>query len=76
MESSNAKVNELIKSIIYDSAEWMENNGYNDQYIVATLLHDLGDARVSECEHAEWCAKLVRPLLGDKIAGIHDCIIN
>jgi len=42
--------------------------GADDEMVVAGLLHDLGDGRVSEAAHAAWGAALVRPLLGERVA--------
>lgn len=42
--------------------------GADDEMVVAGLLHDLGDGRVSEVAHAPWGAALVRPLLGERVA--------
>jgi predicted HD phosphohydrolase len=38
------------------------------EMVAAALLHDLGDGRVAEVEHAAWGAELVRPLLGERVA--------
>jgi predicted HD phosphohydrolase len=50
------------------TAEKLRLEGADDELVVAGLLHDLGDARVSEAEHAPWAARLVRPLLGERVA--------
>jgi predicted HD phosphohydrolase len=42
--------------------------GEDDEMVVAGLLHDLGDGRVSEAAHAAWGAALVRGLLGERVA--------
>ena len=43
-------------------------DGADDELIVAGLLHDLGDGRVSEAAHATWGGALVRDLLGERVA--------
>jgi predicted HD phosphohydrolase len=50
------------------TAAELERRGADPELIVAGLLHDLGDGRVSEAAHAPWAAALVRPLLGDRVA--------
>jgi predicted HD phosphohydrolase len=50
------------------TAEGLERSGADDELIAAGMLHDLGDGRVSEAEHAPWAAALVRPLLGERVA--------
>ncbi|MBV9355652.1 MAG: HD domain-containing protein, partial [Chloroflexi bacterium] len=50
------------------TAEGLERSGADDELVAAGLLHDLGDGRVSEAEHAPWAAALVRPLFGERVA--------
>ncbi len=50
------------------TAEGLEQSGADDELIAAGLLHDLGDGRVSEAEHAPWAAALVQPLFGERVA--------
>ncbi|HMO53284.1 MAG TPA: HD domain-containing protein [Tepidiformaceae bacterium] len=50
------------------TAEGLEAAGAAPDVIVAGLLHDLGDGRVSSAEHAPWAAELVRPLFGERVA--------
>jgi predicted HD phosphohydrolase len=50
------------------TAEGLERSGADDGLIAAGLLHDLGDGRVREAEHAPWAAALVRPLFGERVA--------
>lgn len=50
------------------TAEQLERAGADDELVVAGLLHDLGDGRVSDAEHSAWAAELVRPLLGERVA--------
>jgi predicted HD phosphohydrolase len=50
------------------TAEGLERSGADDELIAAGVLHDLGDGRVSEAEHAPWAAALVRPLFGERVA--------
>ena len=50
------------------TADLLTRQGEDDEMVVAALLHDLGDGRVSEADHAEWGAALVRPLLGERVA--------
>jgi gamma-butyrobetaine dioxygenase len=50
------------------TAEGLERAGAGDELIVAGLLHDLGDGRVSAAEHASYAASLVRPLFGERVA--------
>lgn len=52
------------------TAEQLRHLGADDELIVAGLLHDLGDGRVAEAEHAPWAAQLVRPLFGERIAWV------
>jgi predicted HD phosphohydrolase len=50
------------------TAEGLDRGGADDELIAAGVLHDLGDGRVSEADHAPWAAALVRPLLGERVA--------
>lgn len=50
------------------TAAGLERAGADDGLIVAGLLHDLGDGRVSAAEHAPYAADLVRPLFGERVA--------
>lgn len=50
------------------TAALLHQQGADDETVQAALLHDLGDGRVSEAEHAQWGADLVRPLLGERVA--------
>jgi len=50
------------------TAALLLGQGAADEMVVAGLLHDLGDGRVSEAAHAAWGAALVRPLLGPRVA--------
>ncbi|GHO41952.1 HD domain-containing protein [Ktedonospora formicarum] len=52
------------------TAEQLRRQGAEDDLIVAGLLHDLGDGRVAESDHASWAAQLVRPLFGERIAWV------
>lgn len=52
------------------AAEQLRRRGADDELIVAGLLHDLGDGRVAEADHAAWAADLVRPLFGERIAWV------
>jgi len=52
------------------TAEGLERLGVDEELIVAGLLHDLGDGRVAEAEHAPWAASLVRPLFGERVAWV------
>lgn len=51
-----------------ETAAILAAQGADDELVVAALLHDLGDGRVSEAEHAPWGAALVRRLLGERVA--------
>lgn len=50
------------------TAEGLEAAGAAPEVVVAGLLHDLGDGRVSSADHAPWAADLVRPLFGERVA--------
>jgi predicted HD phosphohydrolase len=50
------------------TAEGLLSAGCDDELVVAGLLHDLGDGRVSAAAHAPWAAALVRSLLGERVA--------
>ncbi len=50
------------------TAEWLLQQGADDELIVAGLLHDLGDGRVVDAEHAPWAAALVLPLFGERVS--------
>ena len=50
------------------TAEGLAARGADAELVVAGLLHDLGDGRVSGADHAPWAADLVRPLLGARVA--------
>ncbi|GCE24358.1 HD domain-containing protein [Dictyobacter kobayashii] len=52
------------------TAEELRLRGADEELIIAGLLHDLGDGRVQECDHATWAAHSVRPLLGERIAWV------
>jgi predicted HD phosphohydrolase len=52
----------------FQTAEGLERLGAGDELVVAGLLHDLGDGRVSAEQHAPWAADLVRPLFGERVA--------
>ena len=50
------------------TATLLLKQGSDPEMVAAALLHDLGDGRVAEVEHAAWGAELVRPLLGERVA--------
>ena len=52
------------------TADALMDAGADDELVVAGLLHDLGDGRVAEAEHGPWAARLVRPLLGERVAWV------
>jgi len=50
------------------TAQALLRDGADDEMVVAGLLHDLGDGRVSEAAHAAWGGALVQDLLGERVA--------
>ncbi|HWE60980.1 MAG TPA: HD domain-containing protein [Chloroflexota bacterium] len=52
------------------TADELLRAGADEELVVAGLLHDLGDGRVTEAQHGPWAAHLVRPLLGDRVAWV------
>jgi gamma-butyrobetaine dioxygenase len=52
------------------TADELARMGADDEMVVAGLLHDLGDGRVSEAAHGPWAAHLLRPLLGERAAWV------
>jgi predicted HD phosphohydrolase len=52
------------------TAEGLLRQGVDDELVVAGLLHDLGDGRVTEAAHGPYAADLVRPLLGERVAWV------
>ncbi len=65
--SSHPEIIDLVEHG-FQCAEQLELRGCDDEMVVAGLLHDLGDGRVSALEHASFAADLVRPLFGDRVA--------
>ncbi len=52
------------------TADQLMQAGADEELVVAGLLHDLGDGRVTEAAHGPWAASLVRPLLGERVAWV------
>jgi predicted HD phosphohydrolase len=50
------------------TAEELLKAGADEELVVAGLLHDLGDGRVSDAEHSAWASRMLRPLLGERVA--------
>ena len=50
------------------TAEELLAAGADEELVVAGLLHDLGDGRVSDAEHSAWASSMLRPLLGERVA--------
>lgn len=50
------------------TAEELQRAGADDELVLAGLLHDLGDGRVSDAEHSAWASRMLRPLLGERVA--------
>ncbi|GCE30399.1 phosphodiesterase [Dictyobacter alpinus] len=52
------------------TAEELRLRGADSEMIIAGLLHDLGDGRVKDSDHAAWAAHSLRPLLSERIAWV------
>jgi predicted HD phosphohydrolase len=50
------------------TADALRQEGADDEMVVAGLLHDIGDGRVSPAAHGPWGGALVRDLLGERVA--------
>lgn len=50
------------------TAAALQREGADDELVVAGLLHDIGDGRVSPAAHGPWGGALVSDLLGERVA--------